>query len=655
MAANRPRHTLGDYLAIAISPALIMALVGSLVFFLLEVLYVGKYEGRMRWILFCFIFAAVLIARVQMNQGISDRAPLYGLVLGVLVYIGLQRFVEYPEDVPLAGFGWAINLGLMALIWWCAHRLTWDCTLVDDSTEGSGEGLLAASGLEQPATAEGTTETGPADGQPASHPEPASEPESPRGDRARRTRERSGLLAWWDRWHDYQEAQRRRPRNPGVWVVYFSLAALPLFGLGQSLIPVEEGARRRYAFWLIAVYLASGLGLLLATHYLGLRRYLRQRNLTMPVSMTGVWLIMGGILVSVLLLVGAVLPRPAAEFPILPLGSSAGSPERQASRYAVKTDSAGEGEGRSSSDQSQKDPEGQPSSTKSQDKADSQGGRGQADSKSSSSGQNKGQGQGRGKSGQDSSQRSQSQQGQGQSRGQQSSQNSSNRSGKPAQGRQQGRAGKDGRDGSSERKDSSSSEDKSSSWSSIFHTLSRVLKWVVFAALAVAVVVVLMRSGLQYLANFTDWARRLLAALEAWWQRLFGGRPERAAEAETEAVARARELRPFASYTNPFESGRADRLSPEELVRYTFEAFEAFARERGVGRGPEQTPLEFAAHAGKELPALEADARRLASLYARTAYGHGRLPAATPDALRQFWQHLEAVAESRLSAAAGGA
>jgi hypothetical protein len=434
-----------------------------------------------------------------------------------------------------------------------------------------------------------------------------------------------------------------------VWVVYFSLAALPLFGLGQSLIPVEEGARRRYVFWLMAVYLASGLGLLLATHYLGLRRYLRQRNLQMPVSMTGIWLVMGGVLVSVLLLVGAVLPRPAAEFPILPL-ATAGSPERQASRYAVKTDSAGEGEGRGSSDQTQKDPEGQPSSTKSQDKAGSQDGK--ADSKSSSDGQNKGQGQGRGKSGQDSSQRSQSQQDRGQSRGQQNSQSSSNRSGKQADGRQQGRAGKDGRDGSMERKRDSSSEDNSSSWSSFFHGLSKVLKWVVFAVLAVVVVVFLMRSGLSYLANFTDWARRLLAALDAWWRRLFGRR-ERAAAAAEAAVARTRELPHFAAYTNPFSSGRAERLSPEELVRYTFEALEAFARERGVGRGPEQTPLEFAAQVGKEMPALEADARRLAGLYARTAYAAGRLPVATPDAVRQFWQHLEAFAESPLSAAAG--
>ena len=62
MSSDRPNQTLADYVALAISPALIMGLVGSLVFFLINVLYVGEYVGRMQWILFFFVFGAVLIA-----------------------------------------------------------------------------------------------------------------------------------------------------------------------------------------------------------------------------------------------------------------------------------------------------------------------------------------------------------------------------------------------------------------------------------------------------------------------------------------------------------------------------------------------------------------------------------------------------------------
>ena len=99
---------------------------------------------------------------------------------------------------------------------------------------------------------------------------------------------------WWKR---YVSRRDKPPHSPGKWVVYFSLAALPLFGFGQWFIPADDGESRQYAFQLLMVYVASGLGLLLTTSFLGLRRYLRQRRLEMPNEMTVVWLGAGAILV----------------------------------------------------------------------------------------------------------------------------------------------------------------------------------------------------------------------------------------------------------------------------------------------------------------------------------------------------------------------
>src|SRR5262249_60617866 len=132
----KPSKTLADYVTIALSPALIMALVGSLVFFLLEVLYVGQYSERLQWTLFFFVFAIVLISRIAIELG-SARATLYGLALAVVVFVALQAYVEYPSGSPLAVFSWAINLGVMAIAWWCANRLTWDCTYIEDSVDAT--------------------------------------------------------------------------------------------------------------------------------------------------------------------------------------------------------------------------------------------------------------------------------------------------------------------------------------------------------------------------------------------------------------------------------------------------------------------------------------------------------------------------------------
>src|SRR5690606_27360936 len=145
------------------------------------------------------------------------------------------------------------NLFFLGLIWWCADRLTWDCTLIDEHENVAGEGLLQTVGLDRPPPE--NAPNGDAD----------VEPLSVTG--SLDAAERKPL--WrrlWERLH--------KPRAPGVWVVYFSLAALPIFGFGQRFLIGDEP--RRAAFRYLVVYVASALGLLLATCFLGLRRYLRQ-------------------------------------------------------------------------------------------------------------------------------------------------------------------------------------------------------------------------------------------------------------------------------------------------------------------------------------------------------------------------------------------
>src|SRR5437899_1353450 len=109
MPADRETPTLADYAITALSPALIMALVGSLTFFLIEVCYAGQYTGRLMWTMFFFVFATVLISRIaiEMNKGL---AAAYGLALALATFVALVRFVEYPAATGLAAWGGAVNL-----------------------------------------------------------------------------------------------------------------------------------------------------------------------------------------------------------------------------------------------------------------------------------------------------------------------------------------------------------------------------------------------------------------------------------------------------------------------------------------------------------------------------------------------------------------
>jgi hypothetical protein len=102
---------------------------------------------------------------------------------------------------------------------------------------------------------------------------------------------------------------------------------------------------------------------------------------------------------------------------------------------------------------------------------------------------------------------------------------------------------------------------------------------------------------------------------------------------------------PFAAFSNPFADGTADGRSPEDLVRYSFEALEAWAGDRDADRRADETPIEFANRLGEPFPWLREDGRRLAVLVARMAYAGGNLPSGTRKAVGDFWHRLTTGAE----------
>jgi hypothetical protein len=283
-----------------------MGLVGSLVFFLLEVFYQGQYQARLTFIMALFVMAAVLIGRISIEEG-REYAAMFALPLGIVTLLALFRFVEFHG--ALANYSAVINIALLAAIWWSADKLTWDCTVLDESKEASSEGLLQTVGLDQdPAADRG--EGGPAvdlEATTARDAEAQTQSAAPR--------------SLWQRF----VAARRRPHSHGVWVVYFSLAALPIFGFGQRFVSAADLASRRYIFKLLALYVACALGLLLTTSFLGLRRYLRQRRLEMPGDMAATWIGVGATMIVALLLFCLFLPRRNPEYSVTHLPIFAGS------------------------------------------------------------------------------------------------------------------------------------------------------------------------------------------------------------------------------------------------------------------------------------------------------------------------------------------
>lgn len=582
MPKDRDSSPVADVVFTAVSPALIMLMVGSLVFFLITVLPTGDYKERLLYTSFFFVFAAVLVARIAIQID-AARASMYGLGLAIATFLAMTSYVDYPGGMK--SFGWLFNLGLMGLIWWSAHKLTWDCTHVDTNRDASGRGLLAAS-------------TEPFNADPVKL--------------KKKKKKQSAFGYWTASWWEHYEANKNKPHTPGVWVVYFSLAALPLFAIGQSLIPGEDDVRRRAAFIQMIVYVGSGLALLVTTSLLGLRRYLIQRKAKIPASLTAGWLGLGAILIVVFLVVGAFLPRPYSEVPWFGL-PQAGKSDRQASKYAQLKDSAGKGEG-ADGDVQEFDKNGKRSVNKNGK------GNGKGDQKGNGKGDKKGEGEAKNKVDQKDDQKN--------------GPNAKSGDSEESKSEENAKDGKNG-DGNDSRKP------PETKLGAVAEKIAKFVKWVVIILVVLLIIGVLFFGVLKYLAPFTAWARNLLDAIRNWWANLFGGSSVvKVKEAFAEGPRGPQRPPPFSEYSNPFADGSAENRREVELTAYTFEALDAWAWDRGHGRTATETPLEFAARLGKEFPDLEQEFRRLASLYARAAYAFGPLPNETKAFLEQFWEAL---------------
>jgi hypothetical protein len=623
MAKSRREKTLADYVVIAISPVLIMTLVGSLAFFLLELSYNGQYEIRLKWILFCFVSASVLVARIAIEQG-TAHASLFGYALVAVVGFAAMRLVD----------AFVVAWVLLAVSWWCTWKLTWDCTLIDENEDASGEGLLGIAGLSA-GQKEAVDQTAGAPNAPASINDG-----TPRG----------------------------RPHAPGLWVVYFSLAALPLFGAGQLLIPARDTAGRRYGFGLLTIYVASALGLLLTTSFLGLRRYLRQRKLEMPVAMTGTWLGMGTALGIAILLLALLLPQPQGEYTLTTLVDKLDSKVRDASRFAVIHGDRGAGEGRRVGDHDQKadQPGNGPPPERKQDeqKLDDQKGEGkqnaQAEDKAKQGQPAERDGKGEAKDGQKGARQGDSKvkadqqkdgsQGEGKADGKGSGKGEGKGEGKG--GKQKDEAGEK-RNPHDQRKPGDQQQNVAKAdgnkppvpppnhaapaMTNFLTSLAPLFKWLVYGLLASVALYVVVRH----------WSRFVEALARLWAELLdlFGFREEAASAGDTdEELPPPIPPRPFASFEDPFFSGAARRMSPAQLSIYTFQALEAWAREQICERPPDQTPMEFAEELGRRIPALAKDVSQTADLYARVAYARKSPSKDSLEILERMWRRMQMAA-----------
>jgi hypothetical protein len=351
--------------------------------------------------------------------------------------------------------------------------------------------------------------------------------------------------------------------------------------------------------------------------------------------MAGGWLVTGGILIVGLLVFGALLPRPNAEYAVSQLPFTIGSPGQQPSRHgqgqdAVQTREADRHEPTT-------DENGTPQSLTRDETSQATSEQAKRQRKSQSDDANRRQGQNEAPTGNSSEKP-------GDSRDKRTSSTDSTR--RPHQSMENVPAKAKTSDKPAADANRPSVRPPVELVQDMAQDLMPLVKKIFYCALIVGGVYWLWRSRTQLLVALRD----LLQSWYTLWQRLFGRTREGGpgGEAATSQPAQAQPPS-FASFADPFATGMAQRWSPEELVKYSFNALEAWARQRGWTRQSEQTPHEFVERVGAEIPSLWRDVRVLADLYCRVAYAHGRLPPNSREVLKRLWEQLgaEAAASGR--------
>jgi hypothetical protein len=649
-----------DFFLAAIAPVFIIGMIGSLVYFIIMVCYEGPFIVRLMWILGLYTVAAVLIARIAIEQS-RQLAFAYMFALGGATLFVAPQFLTVTG--PLAFLSFPILLGLLVLVAVLADRITFDCTSMNEQVQSTGVGLLQSLGLVQSERKQVEPKTVvklPSDQAPM--------------DSKRKT------------------SSSKRKHNPGVWVLYFALLALPMFGLGQ--LAIQNPLDRRWAFTFLFFYLLSSMFLLVLISLLSLRKYLRERGVPMETSFAVRWLAIGMTSVFLVLFVLSLLPLPSHSLLSMDLpfritsrddlrankwgwgregakgkGPQQGKPDdvQPQDPQQANQEGAEKGQGEAAGEKKDGKQDGKGPSDGGSQKGDSKRADSkradskQADSKQTDSKQTDTNPSGEVKSGGEK---------QSEPNGEKSEEDSKGQEQKPPQNKdgdqrkdqndRKENAAKDPEkrepqqqgekpvakenDAAKQEKPKEAPEQQEQQQQqgqqqapsmSIQWNLSAAVQWVmmlIFLILAIVFGMKYRKELYQSFRSFLDWLNALL-----------GRKRNSLIPADSvveDAVTLADLYPPFNSFANPFASGSG--WSREQMVRHMYRAVMSWGYERRIVRRDDETPEEFVRRLARRFPEQQERFSMLGIFYNRIAYARGKIGSSEIKPMAELWSWLSA-------------
>ena len=597
-AWNRRRRvqvmTVTDFMIDALTPIMIFAMVWSVVAFLLDIRSVfigdtdkilGMVESGLQWVAFFFVMGIVALNRLIARDG-KEESIIY--IIGLALAIGLYTLVTSSQLGSVArGFlnkpflAMAFNMGIVMVLWWVTNRLTHECCVDENYTAGD-IGILTGTRQRLRKAFKG--------GFPALN----------------FKENKPGPVVPWDKIEAVDPAELRKAkvkkpqgdpykrlskRHPGVSIFYASIPAMLIFAIGQRFLQGRDPGLMLASNVRVAAYTLTALMLLMLSSLGGLRQYFRSRRISVPSGIGPFWIGLGTVMVAAVMLGANWIPGPSLPKPI---------------HVVAYSDHSGPPGGRTGDADRSGSKRNQRQSEYSED-SDQAGDGVQGDESAASD---------RGQEGGDQT--------------------------------QGGQGGEEGRKSSGRGRSSTSNLRPPSIPMPQPGGLLKALQVIVLVCMCIIGLLVLLRAIAMLASAIGQGGKKrdsLFARLANALSRFLLGatrlpklpKIKRAPKVDR-AIARS------ARFHNPLgDAALMSRMSPGEVVEYSYAALCALAEDAATPRSDDQTPYEFIRVFPETLKSIRGEATELTGLYVHAAYSRDSLDEATHDRLRRFWLAFEAV------------
>jgi len=265
----------------------------SLLLHLIEVrsVFIQGGEGKLRQATLAFAAGIILLQRLSYYEG-KTHAKSYGFALGAAITLfAMYHAGKFPAPIP-SSVVFLVNMILFAVLWWVGHQISAACAV--DSRENVTEAV--ESGI----MTKFRTRLG-------------HEPRTARADaRVLDNRELTAKieLEKTSAEREAQWSERLSRRHPGLTLLYFSLFAIPAFGLGLWLFPKGEARANMSLGVMVFVYLWCAFALLCLSSLNQFRAYFEERDVSLPEMVGLTWLSLGFVVLCSVLVAAFLLPQP---------------------------------------------------------------------------------------------------------------------------------------------------------------------------------------------------------------------------------------------------------------------------------------------------------------------------------------------------------